>query len=131
MSADMNIDQGDNSRIPGTADFSARAAPSDEAPEGEALEGEALEGEALGAEAPGVSVAAGAGSDDDAADGGTAGVAGVPATAGVGGAGTPAGCCASAIEASEITASAVIDLRMVLNITAPSPDPARACAYAG
>jgi hypothetical protein len=119
MSADMNIDQGDNSRIPGIVDFSARAAPSDEALEGEVFGAEALEGEAPGAEAPGPSVAAGGGA------------AGEPATTGDGGAGTPAGCCASPVDASEITTSAVIDLRMVLNITTPSPARAQACAYAG
>jgi hypothetical protein len=119
MSADMNIDHGDNSRIPGIVDFSARAAPSGEA-------------EALEVEAFGVSVTACGGCGDAVADGGTTGAAGAAgATAGVGGAATPAGCCANAVDASEITTSAVINLRMVLNITAPSPDRVRACAYAG
>src|SRR5262245_45249295 len=105
MSADMNIDQGDNSRRPGAVDFRKRAAPS--------------EGGACVSAAPGA--ACGAADVDDGCTGvGGGDAAGDASDAGGWGAATGAGCCASAIDASDMMTSAASDLRMVLNIAALS-----------
>src|SRR6478735_2795414 len=98
MSADMNIDQGDNSRIP-AAGFSSLLSPSAGVAAGVAADGPAVAGACAGVAPEGAVIAGGA-----ACNAGTAG--GVPKTEGSCAAGR---CWAMAAEATAIIVNAVSD----------------------